>query len=183
MLRKYALIINPAARSGKSKEALPKIRNYFLKNKLNLTIFPTTKKGDAVKLAFEAAKKRYDVIIAGGGDGTINEVVNGIAGTPSALGIIPLGTTNVLAMELKIPFEAVEACKIITTHKALGFDIGNVNGRYFLSWVGIGLHSHMIKDTEDAPILKQLFGKIAYPITGLKNTVNLFSIKNVNSCR
>lgn len=165
---KYALIINPAARSGNSKKYLPKIKSFFSRRKLNLNVYPTKKKGDAIELSKRAAKNGFNVIIAGGGDGTINEVVNGIAGSKASLGIIPLGTTNVLALELKIPSEPIEACKLLISTKASDIDIGKVNNRYFLSWAGIGLHSHMIKDTENIPALKEIFGKIAYPLSGLK---------------
>jgi diacylglycerol kinase (ATP) len=165
---RYALIVNPAAKSGKNKEFLPKIKSYFSRKKYSLHVFPTQKKGDAIFLAKEAAKRKFDVVIAGGGDGTINEVLNGIAGSKSQLGIIPLGTTNVLSLELKIPYEPLEACKFIVSNKPKKLDIGKVNDRYFLSWAGIGLDSRMIQDTENIPQLKLIFGKIAYPLSGLK---------------
>lgn len=162
---KYALIVNPMANSGKNKEVIPKIKGFFARRKLDFTVYPTKKSGDGTIFAKEAAKKGYEVVIAGGGDGTINEVINGIAGTKSALGVIPLGTANVLALELKISKDPIEACKAIITQKPVPIDIGVVNGRYFLSWAGIGLHSHIIGDTEKTP-LKKLFGTIAYGIAG-----------------
>lgn len=168
---KYALIVNPAAKSGKSRSALPIIKSFFTRKKLKLEVFPTKKKADAINLSRLAADKGYDVVIAGGGDGTINEVVNGIAGTKASLGIIPLGTTNVLAMELKIPLNPIDACKFMISHEGKKFDIGKVNSRYFLSWAGIGLHSHMIQETENIPQLKLIFGKIAYPLSGLKTMI------------
>lgn len=165
---KYVLIINPAARSGKSKESLPKIKSFFKRKGLKLEVQKTKKKTDGKNLAKKAAKSGAKVVIAAGGDGTINEVVNGIAGTSSSLGIIPLGTANVFAMELNIPEDTIMACKHIIGREAKTIDIGNVNGHYFISWAGIGLHSHMIKDTEKAPRLKMALGALAYPITGLK---------------
>ncbi len=164
---RYALVVNPAARSGKSKGALPKIKAFFERRKEKLTIYKTQKKGDAIEMA-KKASKTHGVVIAGGGDGTINEVINGIAGTKAALGIVPMGTTNVLAMELDIPDKPVEACKLIVSKKPVKIDIGQVNGRYFLSWAGIGLDSHMIRDTENIPIIKKILGKISYPLIGLK---------------
>jgi YegS/Rv2252/BmrU family lipid kinase len=163
---RYALIVNPMARSGKTWDQLPKIKGYFKRKGIALDIHTTQKTGDGIHLAREASK-HAEVVIAGGGDGTINEVLNGIAGTNAALGIIPLGTTNVLALELNIPIEPIEACRHLTTKTPKLIDIGMINERYFLSWAGIGLHSRIIDDTDRAP-LKKFFGAIAYAIAGTK---------------
>jgi diacylglycerol kinase (ATP) len=166
----YALVINPVAKSGKSKKALPKIKRFFEKRNLKLDVLETKCKGDAINLA-KSASKNHDVVIAGGGDGTINEVINGIAGSKAVLGIIPMGTANVLSVELNIPTDITKACRFMIENEAIDIDIGRINGRYFLSWAGVGLDSKLIKDAEEVPLLKTIFGQLSYYISALRTLI------------
>src|SRR4030042_3957227 len=99
MKSSIVLITNPEAK--KSSRRKIKLASRLLKSRgYEVEILTTTQRGDAEKFAREAAKKSPSMIIAAGGDGTFNEVINGIAGTEIPMAILPLGTTNVLAKEL-----------------------------------------------------------------------------------
>ena len=101
----HVIIFNPNARSEKSRDLAETLREIAPEAELRMTSGP----GDARRLAAEAAREGYRVVAAAGGDGTVNEVVNGLAGTASALGVLPLGTMNVFAKEHGLPHRLDEA--------------------------------------------------------------------------
>ena len=159
---KYLLILNPNA--GSSHNFLKNIFDHF-KGHL-LEIKNTTAPKDATKYA-KAAKGKYDVVIAAGGDGTINEVVNGLAGSKKTkLGILPLGTENVLAKELHVPLKPEEAIKRIIKGKSKKFDLGLANKRYFTMVAGIGFDAQVAADVPSD--LKKLLGSYAYHLTAIR---------------
>ncbi|HEU4557730.1 MAG TPA: YegS/Rv2252/BmrU family lipid kinase [Longimicrobium sp.] len=144
-------------------------------------VFPrvTFEQGDAARFARDAADAGIEMVVAAGGDGTINEVVNGLvlggepgASTAPRLGIVPLGTANDLAGGLGIPTGDVEAALAIAVAGVhFSVDVPTVNGRCFLnvSTGGFGAEA-----TEDAPTgLKNVLGPVAYVITGVKKFVRL----------
>jgi diacylglycerol kinase family enzyme len=88
---------------------------------------------------------RFDLILAGGGDGTVNTVASELVGSRVAFGVLPLGTFNHLAKELAIPLELEQAVDALAGGKTVGFDVGRVNGRTFLLFCAVGLYSDMIK--------------------------------------
>ncbi|MBI1971102.1 diacylglycerol kinase family lipid kinase [Candidatus Woesearchaeota archaeon] len=161
---KALLIVNPAARDGNS-EQLKDIQSLFLKRGHKLDMYITTKQNDATKIT-RKKRKEYHVIIAAGGDGTINEVVNGLATTRTPLGIIPLGTENVLARELHIPLKPLKAAKRILKKRIRAIDVGLVNNRYFTLMAGVGFDAHVASRVE--PLLKKVLGSAAYPLTAFR---------------
>ncbi len=106
-----------------------------------------------------------------GGDGTINEVINGIANSRTTLVIIPFGTCNVLALELGIPINPIEAVQLITEGKKTKIDLGYVEtkegSRYFAIVLGVGFEALIIKDV--TPKFRKRWGILAYPIIGIKH--------------
>ena len=101
----------------------------------------TAAKGeDLSELTREMARAGADIVIAGGGDGTINAVASALAGTGVTLGIVPLGTINHLARDLKIPFDLEEAANVIADGHVIRIDLGEVNGRHFINNAIIGLY-------------------------------------------
>lgn len=101
--------------------------------------------GGAIREAAEAAvADGAELVVAGGGDGTINCVAGVVAGTGAALGILPLGTLNHFARDLGIPFEPEEAAKLIAAGKTRRVDIGEMNGRIFVNNSAIGLYPLMV---------------------------------------
>ena len=101
-----------------------------------------------------------------GGDGTLNEVINGIAGTPARLGIIPTGLSNVLARELGITQDLGEAAETVRNGRVRRIDLGMVNGRYFSLMVSVGLDAQAVKIVNRT--LKRYLKRYAYHLAGLK---------------
>jgi len=123
----------------------------------------------AIKLAKDAVNK-YDLIIAAGGDGTINEVVNGMANSKATLLIIPFGSTNVLALELGIPDDPKKAVELITNGEKIKIDLGyaetNKESRYFSMMLDVGPFAQVVKDM--SPRFKKRWGRFAYPFWMIK---------------
>jgi YegS/Rv2252/BmrU family lipid kinase len=135
----------------------------------------TGKKGDAESFARKAVDKSPSLIIAAGGDGTFNEVINGIAGSEIPMAILPLGITNVLAKELGIPeniegaMELAVNCppKRVSLGKiVLGSSAGAGGGRYFCLMAGIGFDGEAVFGINET--LKRIAGKGAYIYSGIK---------------
>jgi YegS/Rv2252/BmrU family lipid kinase len=109
----------------------------------------------------EAVARGVDLVVAAGGDGTVSAVANGLLQTEVPLGIIPLGTANVLARELGVPIGLDDACSLLAgPHATRGLDAMQVGDRVFFTQVGIGIDALMIRDTGREQ--KQRFGRIAY---------------------
>lgn len=121
----------------------------------------STGPGCVPRLAREAADQGYDVVIAGGGDGTVNEALQGVVHTPTALGVIPLGTANVFAREVGIPLDPIRAAEPLTRCEVRRLDVGLTStGRYFLLWSGIGFDAEVAKQAELR--FKRQLGILAY---------------------
>ena len=99
---------------------------------------PTAGPGDGTRLAREAAAQGYDVVVAAGGDGTVNEVVNGLVGTTTALSALPIGTVNVWVRELGLPLQPRAAAEALLRTQIRTIDLGRAGDRYFLLMAGIG---------------------------------------------
>jgi diacylglycerol kinase (ATP) len=137
-----------------------------------LSVRPTTAPGDAERLAAATvAADNADALVAAGGDGTINEVINGMAGSPLPLGLLPLGTANVLAWELGIGDDLGAAARVIAGRAVRRIHLGRCNGRYFAMMVGVGLDAHVVAGIR--PRLKRALGKGAYVLEGLNQIARL----------
>jgi len=126
----------------------------------------TLESGDATAMAAAAARSGVDAVIALGGDGTLNEVVNGLDGFDTPLGIIPLGTANDFATQAGIPTDADHAMDVILHRKPVRIDTASMNGRRFLnvSTGGVGAAA-----TAETPAeAKETLGPVAYAITGVR---------------
>lgn len=158
------LIINPHACSGRNSQRMKEITDFFAYRKKSLDVAPTQSTRHATELA-KKARKKYKIVIAAGGDGTINEVINGLAGGTARLGIIPIGTENVLAYELGVPTTILNACDVILAGRTKTIDLGLANKRYFVLMAGIGFDAQVASQVR--PELKKMLGSMAYPLTGL----------------
>lgn len=125
----------------------------------------TSAPGDAQALARRAVEQNIAVVIAAGGDGTINEVIQELAGSETALGVLPSGTVNVWAREVGIPLDTNRAREILVHGQMRRIDLGLVNGRYFLLMVGIGFDGKVTQAVERKP-LKRL-GVLGYILAAL----------------
>ena len=132
----------------------------------SLTIAETAARGDAVRIAREADADKFDVVVAAGGDGTINEVVNGLAGGPLPLGLIPLGTANVLAHEIGIGPDPRRAAAVILAGRRQPIALIHAGGHYCCLMVSAGYDARAI--TRVRPRLKHLTGEGAYYMAGIE---------------
>ncbi len=159
------VIINPAA--GQKAAVLKELNHVFHPAGIRWTVNITLGEGDAFRQAQELAAQGAEIIAVYGGDGTISEVATALAGTGSALAILPGGTGNVLAYEFQIPRKFVQAAKLLTgDYQIRVIDLGQVGKRKFLLRVGVGFESLVIEKTQRK--LKDRFGLLAYGIAGLQ---------------
>ncbi len=128
-------------------------------------IWYTQSAGDGENLARKAVKQQVNLVIAAGGDGTINEIIQGLAGSETALGVLPSGTVNVWARELGIPLDDARARNVLVHGQTRRIDLGCINGRYFLLMVGIGFDGEVTQAVEGKP-LKRL-GILGYTLAVL----------------
>lgn len=159
------VIANPSAGSYQREkpqieETIAVLRQHGWKADLKLTQGP----GDARRLAREAVAQGLDVVVAVGGDGTINEVIQELAGSNTALGVLPSGTINVWARETGIPLEHNRAREILLNGQTRRVDLGKFHDRYFLLMASIGFDGEVTRAVEKKPIKR--FGVLAYLILG-----------------
>ena len=160
--RKF-VIYNPAARSERARGLREKIQALDPR----AVIRPTGGPGDAGALAAEAVEAGFRTIVAAGGDGTINEVVNGLAGSAATLGLLPLGTMNVFAAEMGIPGNRLKRCwEIIERGYSRPIDLARANSHYFVQLAGIGFDAQAVAGVDWAA--KKNFGPFSYIISAAK---------------
>ncbi len=167
MINNIHIIINPS--SGKAEPVLALINKVFEKSGINWDISVTKKAGDAFSLAKAALEKNVDLIGIYGGDGSVVEVAEALCGEKTPLAIIPGGTANVMAKELKIPVETQAALEMLKNGSYLNkkVDMGKVNDRLFLVRINAGFVADMITETDGE--LKDKLGQLAYGITAVKH--------------
>jgi YegS/Rv2252/BmrU family lipid kinase len=121
--------------------------------------------GDATRLAREAVEQGLDLVCAIGGDGTVNETINGLAGAQVPLAIVPTGTVNVLAMELGIPLDPPDAVKLLEVGTVSWIDLGLAGDRYFGLMAGVGMDAAVVASLN--PVMKKAFKEAAFAVQGL----------------
>ncbi len=128
----------------------------------DVTVAETSRRGHATRLAQGAARDGVDVVVVLGGDGTLNEAANGLAGTETALPPLPGGSTNVFARTIGLPNDPIEATGALLDGLAAGrieaVGLGSVNGRYFLFHVGLGFDAAVVEQVERRAQLKRWAG-------------------------
>lgn len=160
------LILNPTAGRPRTDGAEERIERAFHKQGVPCDLVYTEKAGDARILARRAADDGFDLVIAAGGDGTVNEVANGLIGTDTALGIVPIGTINVLARELNIPLRPSHAIRAIAEGEKKYIDVGCANGRYFTLMAGFGFDAEVVANILQP--IKDWIGTSAYWLKSLE---------------
>lgn len=136
-------IINPIS-GGKDKLKIPSLIDANLdRSKFNANFAFTEYVGHASEIAEEAAGKNFDIIVAVGGDGTINEVAGKVMEQKKILGVLPFGSGNGLARFLKIPMNTVKAIKVINNCNVTVIDTATFNDRYFFNMAGMGFDAHI----------------------------------------
>ena len=157
---KILVILNPAARGERAKALRDKIASLSHQ----VIVRSTGSPGDAGALAARAVAQGYETIVAAGGDGTINEVVNGLAGSHVRFGILPVGTMNVFATELGIPQNNLaKAWQVIEDGCVRQVDLPRANQEYFVQLAGVGLDAEVVRQT--TPDSKKALGPMSYLLT------------------
>jgi|SRR5579884_2949812 len=121
--------------------------------------------GHARQLAHDAVEQRADLVIAAGGDGTINEIIQELAGSETALGVLPTGTVNVWAREVGIPLDIDGARDVLVHGQTRRVDLGRGKDRYFLLMAGVGLDGEVTRAVERKPLKR--WGILGYVLMGL----------------
>lgn len=161
------LILNPVAGQRKAARKLFRVHECLHERGVLADIIVTRYKGEALAAARHAADLNYERVIVGAGDGTINEVVNGLAGTECALSVVPLGTGNVFAADVGLPTSVERACEVLTEGEVRRVDLGKAGNRFFLLMAGVGFDAAVVHEVK--PQLKSVLGGYAYVLSTLNN--------------
>jgi diacylglycerol kinase (ATP) len=171
---KAHLIYNPTAGPWDARRALRHVCSYLSRRGWSVELQMTKKSGDAMALARKAAQADCDTVIVAGGDGTVNEAVSGLVGTKTALGVLPVGTGNMWARQLGTPtYTLVNPLRLREAAAGLAegsirlADVGQVNGRYFLCWAGIGLDAQVTAKMEPRQRHTKRLGALPYAIAAV----------------
>jgi len=170
-VKRGLLILNPEATT-----VTPRTRSVItraLASDLVVDVAETKRRGHAQHLAAGAVHEGYDLVLVLGGDGTLNEVINGVAGTDTPIGVLPGGGTNVLARTHGIPEDAVEATAALLERLREGappkrINLGSVNGRYFAFCAGVGFDAAVVRAVERRFRMKKAIGEWYFVSTGLR---------------
>lgn len=166
------IIFNPwAGQAAQLERELDAVTQVWAAQGWQVERFPTAAPGDGVILARTAAEHCYDLVVAAGGDGTINEVVNGLAGSQTALAPLPLGTMNVWARELGLPLQVRAAASALLEWQVHPIDLGRADGRYFLLMAGIGFDAAITAGIQ--PAVKRRLGALAYVLRGIEEVLRI----------
>lgn len=161
--QRYPLIFNPRARSQKGART----RQFLMEHANRFALYATNSGEEAVELAKKFADEGEPVVIAAGGDGTLNAVVSGLAGSRTALGVIPAGTMNVFARELGIPANNLpKAFEVIEKGLVREVDLFSANGAPFVQMAGVGFDAMVIEETKWES--KKMLGPLAYLLAAVK---------------
>lgn len=157
-MNKILVILNPMA--GGRRGLKQKIEALSPRVTVRLTSGP----GDAKLIARSGVQQGYSTVVAAGGDGTVNEVVNGIATSPVLLGILPVGTMNVFATEVGIPLNDLRrAWRVVEAEKYREVDLPKANDNYFVQLAGVGLDAEVVRQTSSD--FKKILGPISYLVS------------------
>jgi len=162
---KLYMIANPVAGRGVRSE-VEAAAEVLKQGPYEVDLLWTQRGGHATELAREAVEKHPDLVVAVGGDGSINEVVSGLAGSNVPLGVIPLGTANCYALETGIPLDARQAARVILEGQPKRVHLGRAGERYFMLMASVGFDAQVVYEVN--PGVKKKFGKLAYVIKGFQ---------------
>ena len=166
-MRRAFCVLNPSAGGTMSAALVPRIERAMEASGWEIQICEVTEGTNIGERVEEGVAHGFDTFIAAGGDGTIAAVAGALVGTDRLLGILPVGTGNVLARELGIPMRIGRALQVITDgHEVRKIDGMQVGDRHFFLNVGTGINARIMRDTDRGD--KRRFGRVAYVWTGLK---------------
>ena len=167
-MKRARIIYNPTSGRELFKKNLPEVLEMLEVAGYETSCHATTGEGDATAAAAKAVENGFDVIIAAGGDGTLNEVVAGVSSFENRpkIGLIPMGTTNDFARAVHIPRDLKKAVEIIVKGDSIPVDVGLVNERYFINIAGGGRITELTYEVPSK--LKTMLGQLAYYLKGIE---------------
>lgn len=171
VIRRLLVIHNPVAGGRKARRLRAVVQRLEERHGIQVRVQATGGRGDAESFARAVVPGAVDAVVAAGGDGTINEVINGLAahaaaGLPVPLGIVPMGTANVLAAELGVPTDADGVARVLAAGRLTRIHPAVANGRVFSMMAGVGLDARVVECVDTR--LKRRIGKGAYVVETLK---------------
>lgn len=159
------VIANPTSGSyAQNRQQIEDTLAFLRRHSWQVELKLTQEQGDARRLAHEAVEQGNDAVIVIGGDGTINEVIQELANSETALGVLPSGTVNVWAREMGIPLDNVGAREVLIHGQMRRIDLGNTRDRYFLLMAGIGFDGEVTHAVEKKSVKR--FGVLGYLLVG-----------------
>ena len=168
--KRMLVIVNPYATTVSDR--LKHLVVYALRGSFQVDAVDTEARDHATELCRDAARDGYDVVVAFGGDGTVNEAANGLAGSDTALTCLPGGRTNVYCRMLGIPTDVVDATehllRLADDWRPRRVDVGFINERQFLFSAGVGLDASVVEKVDAHPRLKARVGEWYYAWTGIR---------------
>jgi diacylglycerol kinase family enzyme len=168
--KRMLVIVNPYATTVSDR--LKHLVVYALRGSYQVNAVDTEARDHATELCLQAARDGYDVVVAFGGDGTVNEAANGLAGSDTALTCLPGGRTNVYCRMLGIPTDVVDATEhllaLADDWRPRRLDLGFINQRQFLFSAGVGLDASVVEEVDAHPRLKARVGEWYYAWTGIR---------------
>ena len=200
-MKRARVIYNPTSGKEGMRRYLPDVLEMLEKAGYETSAHATTGEGDATTAAQTACERQYDLVVAAGGDGTLNEVIHGYANQPHRpkLGILPMGTTNDFARALKLPRDPKKATELILKGYSKKLDIGKVNDKHFMNIAGggklteltyetsskqkalLGQLASYLKGVEMLPSLRPAYVRIDYDGNVCEEEIMLFLVANTNS--
>lgn len=174
-MKHVSLIYNPTAGPRDAELDIAQAKDYLQQHGCQVDISVTRFRGDAVEVARRAAIDRLDAVLVAGGDGTLNEAVNGLAGSQTALGALPIGTGNVWAKELGLPaytltnpHRLLAAAQLMYEATVRTVDLGRAGDRYFLLWAGIGFDAQVAYELEPRERSAKRLGILPYLVAAVQ---------------
>jgi diacylglycerol kinase (ATP) len=168
--KRATIIYNPLAGPSSMGDTIQQVAWFWEQRGWDVTVAPTEYAGHAVRLAQEAAESEQYLVLAAGGDGTLGEVANGLAGSETVLGPLPTGTGNSFGKELRMPRPnlldhkaLVEAAALLASGRIQRMDLGRFRGgKYWMLWTGTGIDSFIVEEMEPRSKLSKRLGPAGY---------------------
>ncbi|HWE62274.1 MAG TPA: diacylglycerol kinase family protein [Chloroflexota bacterium] len=162
-VRRVLIVNNPAAGRPAAHRAVTRLAQRLRQLQWQVDVAGTDYQGHATELTAQAVSQGFALVVAAGGDGTINEVIQSLAGSPTALGVLPVGTANVWAADTGIPADPDALAALLDRGAASSIDVGRAGSRYFLLMAGVGFDAAVVQGLQ--PDLKRRVGRWAYAVT------------------
>lgn len=156
--KRFAVIVNPVAGRGRTVKLLPRLKEVVAQTDQRFDFYYTEAPYHAARIT-DRIHREYDAVVAFGGDGTANEVVNGLAGTPTPFGVIPEGSGNDFARTIHVSRDIRKAVDLLVKYDYRLMDLGTIGDRVFLNGVGIGFDGFVNYRRKNVKFLK---GSLSY---------------------